>query len=276
FSKEDKETSNIAFYLEGFKSNRARKFLEIAKQSEDMIITFFGGLTEKGKEATKSHTASLSGNSKILSAALKQNLIVQPKSENELLTFLKLYNILSRRKKPFNENMIIYGNVAILSLSGGHGVICADILKIYGLSAIEFTEKEKKEMKELVNPVARYIASFNNPIDLTGSAQDEDVENITQYLSNIDRVECIILLILPYTPSISFQIGRRISNIIAQKRKPIICFIPYIKKYGLIIEALELSNIPVFHSIEEVVQAVSALKVRTRIQNLKKEIEPIY
>ncbi|MFX1269910.1 MAG: CoA-binding protein, partial [Promethearchaeota archaeon] len=48
FSKEDKETSNIAFYLEGFKSNRARKFLELAKQSEDMIITFFGGLTEKG------------------------------------------------------------------------------------------------------------------------------------------------------------------------------------------------------------------------------------
>lgn len=276
FSKEDKETSNIAFYLEGFKSNRARKFLELAKQSEDMIITFFGGLTEKGKEATKSHTASLSGNSKILSAALKQNLIVQPKSENELLTFLKLYNILSRRKKPFNENMIIYGKVAILSLSGGHGVICADILKTYGLSAIEFTEKEKKEMKELVNPVARYIASFNNPIDLTGSAQDEDIENISQYLSNIDRIECIILLILPYTPSISFQIGRRISNIIAQKRKPIICFIPYIKKYGLIIEALELSNIPVFHSIEEAVQAVSALKVRTRIQNLKKEIEPTY
>ncbi|MFX1589131.1 MAG: hypothetical protein ACFFC1_13340, partial [Promethearchaeota archaeon] len=258
------------------KSNRARKFLEIAKQSEDMIITFFGGLTEKGKEATKSHTASLSGNSKILSAALKQNLIVQPKSENELLTFLKLYNILSRRKKPFNENMIIYGKVAILSLSGGHGVICADILKKYGLSAIEFTEKEKKEMKELVNPVARYIASFNNPIDLTGSAQDEDVESISQYLSNIDRIECIILLILPYTPSISFQIGRRISNVIAQKRKPIICFIPYIKKYGLIIEALELSNIPVFHSIEEAVQAVSALKIRTRIQNLKKASEPIY
>ncbi|MFW9948194.1 MAG: hypothetical protein ACFFDX_15320 [Candidatus Odinarchaeota archaeon] len=31
FSKENKENSNIAFYLEGFKSNRARKFLIISR-----------------------------------------------------------------------------------------------------------------------------------------------------------------------------------------------------------------------------------------------------
>ncbi|MFW9900494.1 MAG: CoA-binding protein [Candidatus Thorarchaeota archaeon] len=276
FSKEDKETSNIAFYLEGFKPNKARKFLEIAKQSEDMVITYFGGLSKEGKVAIKSHTASLAGNEKILSGALKQNLIIQPKSENELLTFLKLFNILSQRKKPFDENLVVFGRVAILSLSGGHGVICADLLKKYGLSSILFTDKQQEEMRELVNPVARNIASFNNPIDLTGSAQDEDIVNIIQYISKIDQIECIILLILPYTPSISFMIGRRISNAITQPKKPIVCFIPYIEKYGLIIEALELSNIPVFHSIKETVQAVSALKTRTKIYNLRKKINPIY
>jgi len=52
-------------------------------------------------------------------------------------------------------------------------------------------------------------------------------------------------------------------------KKPIVCFIPYIPKYGLIIEVLELSNIPVFHSIEEAVQAVQALKILTRRNKFK-------
>ena len=272
FSKEDPETSNIAFYLEGFKQNKARKFLELAKESSDLVLTYFGGLTEQGKTATQSHTASLSGNSKILSAALRQYLIIQPHSENELLTTLKLFDILSHKKKPFGENVVTFGRVAILSISGGHGVICADLLKKYGLTPVAFTEKEKKEMKELTNPVARQIASFDNPIDLTGSVQDEDIEQVLEYLSQIERIECIILLILPYAPSISFQIGRRISNAVSIFKKPVVCFMPYIKKYGLIIESLELANIPVFHSIKDAVQAVSALKNRTRIHNLKKDI----
>jgi len=271
FSKYDKETSNIAFYLEGFKSGMSKKFLSLARESEDKVITYFGGLSEQGIKATKSHTASLSGNDKIISAALKQNFIVQPKSELELLTYLKLFDILSHKRKPFDPNTITNGRIAILSISGGHGVLCVDLLKKYGLIGVEFTEKEKKDMKELVNPVARNIASYDNPIDLTGSVRDEDIENIVHYLSKIERIECIIVLILPYTPSISFQIGRRIANRVSIDKKPLVCFIPYIQKYGLIIEALELSNIPVFHSIEEAVQAVSALRIMTRRYNFKQK-----
>lgn len=271
FSKVDTETSNIAFYLEGFKDNKAREFLQLAKESEDTIITYFGGLTKEGKVATQSHTASLGGDSKILSAALKQYYIIQPHSERELLTYLKVYDILSQRKKPFGENTIIYGDVAILSVSGGHGVLCSDMLKKYGLDPVKFTEQEKEEMYKKLNPVAREIASFNNPIDLTGSVLDIDIENILRYLSEIERIECIILLLLPYPPNISFQIGRRIANIITNKKKPVVIFLPYIEKYSLIIESLELSNIPVFHSIKEAVQAISALKLRTKIMNLKKE-----
>ncbi len=33
-------------------------------------------------------------------------------------------------------------------------------------------------MYEILNPVAREIASFNNPIDLTGSVLDVDIVNI--------------------------------------------------------------------------------------------------
>ena len=270
FSKKDPDTFNIAFYLEGFKQGRSREFLRLAREAEDNVITYFGGLSEKGKKATASHTASLSGNEEILSAALKQHLIMQPKTELELLTNLKLLEILTHKKKPFDPNVVKEGNVAILSLSGGHGVICADLLKNYGLEAVDISEEQQREMAEMVNPSARDIASFSNPIDLTGSAKDEDLERVIQYLSQMEQVECIIVLILPYTPSISFQIGRRIANTVSLERKPLVCFIPYIEKYGSIIEALEISNIPVFHSIEEAVQGVATLKIRSRINALKR------
>lgn len=269
FSKIDKETSNIAFYLEGFKEGKARDFLRLAKESEDTVITFFGGKTSEGKVATQSHTASLAGDFKIISAALRQHQIIQPNSERELLTCLKVYDVLSHRKNPFGKNVITYGDVAIVSVSGGHGVLASDMLRKYGLNAVEFTDQEKKDLKGLMNPVAQKIASFNNPIDLTGSVLDKDIEDIIRYLSDIERIECIILLLLPYPPNISFQIGRRIANIVSTKNKPLVCFIPYVSKYSLIIESLELANIPVFHSIKESVQAVSALKHRTRIENIK-------
>ena len=271
FSTIDPETTNIAFYLEGFKEGKARKFVEFAKESEDTIITFFGGLTKEGKVATQSHTASLGGDSKILTSALKQHYIIHPHSERALLTYLKVYDVLSQRKKPFGENLIVFGNVAILSVSGGHGVLCSDMLKKYGLKPVQFSEQEKKEMFNILNPTAREIASFNNPIDLTGSVRDSDIVNIINYLSDMEKIECIILLLLPYPPNISFQIGRRIANVITSKRKPVITFLPYVGKYSLIIESLEIANIPVFHSIKEAVQAVSALKIRTRINNLKKD-----
>lgn len=269
FSQIDTETTNIAFYLEGFKEGRARKFLQLAKESEDTVIVFFGGKTREGKVATQSHTASLAGDFKIIYNALRQHYIIQPHSERELLTCLKVFDVLSHKRNPFGENVITNGDVAIVSVSGGHAVLASDMLKKYGLNAVRFSQQEKRDLKELMNPVAREIASFNNPIDLTGSVLDTDIEDIIRYLSDLDKIECIILLLLPYPPNISFQIGRRIANIITNKNKPTVCFVPYVSKYSLIIESLELANIPVFHSIKEAVQAVSALKERTRVDNLK-------
>jgi len=143
FSKIDTETSNIAFYLEGFQDGKARDFLHLAKESKDTVLTYFGGITDQGKVATQSHTASLAGNYKILQSALKQHHIIHTKSESELLIFCKVFDVLSQKKKPFGENTITFGRVAILSVSGGHGVVASDLLERYGLQAVQFTKEEQ-------------------------------------------------------------------------------------------------------------------------------------
>ena len=52
-------------------------------------------------------------------------------------------------------------------------------------------------MYEILNPVAREIASFNNPIDLTGSVLDGDIVNliVSKWLTLIVRLSLVMLLI---------------------------------------------------------------------------------
>ena len=56
-------------------------------------------------------------------------------------------------------------NTCLISLSGGYGVICSDILCEFGINLPDFREK-KETYKELSEIFTIQGTSFNNPIDL--------------------------------------------------------------------------------------------------------------
>ncbi|MEI9477556.1 MAG: acetate--CoA ligase family protein, partial [Deltaproteobacteria bacterium] len=55
----------------------------------------------------------------------------------------------------------------------------------------------------MVSPRLEAIASFSNPIDLTGSAVDEDFVAAAKFLSKCQEVDCVLILLLPYSPGIT-------------------------------------------------------------------------
>jgi len=55
-------------------------------------------------------------------------------------------------------------------------------------------------LQELISPRLRDIASLNNPIDLTGSATDEDFMGAAKYLASKKDIDCALVLLLPYSP----------------------------------------------------------------------------
>ena len=152
--------------------------------------------------------------------------------------------------------------MAVITVSGGHGVVCADLVAKYGLNLVEFTEEEQKEMRQLINPTAARIATVTNPIDLTGSAEDRDLENVFEYLLKQEKVEAVLVLTFPYPPTITMQIGRRLSNIAGEYGKPVVAYVPWLLKYDIIIEGFEINNVPVAHTVEEAVQMIKGLKKR--------------
>ena len=247
----DRETKVIAFYIEGFGEKEGREFVLEAGKCPKPVVVLKAGKTSSGVRAVASHTASMAGDYEVFSSVLAQYGVVEAKDEFELIPFCEA---LSCYQRP------IQGNIGILTGSGGHGAIAVDTCISHGLSVPTLPEQGQNEMREKVSPRLQSIASFLNPIDLTGSAMDEDFVVATRFLSKHREVDCLLILLLPYLPGITTDLGARLSQIYRQEGKPMIAYIPHVEKFRMFVEGFQLNEIPVAHSIEEAVHMAEALR----------------
>jgi acyl-CoA synthetase (NDP forming) len=247
----DSETNVIAFYIEGFGENEGREFVLKAGQCPKPVIVLKAGKTSIGIRAVSSHTASIAGDYEVFSSVLSQYGVVEAKDEFELISFCEA---LSCYQEP------IEGNIGIVTGSGGHGALAVDTCLSHGLSVPTLTEQDQIDLKGKISPRIQAIASFNNPIDLTGSAVDDDFFVAASFLGRKHEVDCILILLLPYVPGITSDVGARLSQIYRQTGKPMIGYVPHVDKYLMFVEGFQLNQIPVAHSIEEAVHMAEALR----------------
>ncbi len=80
-----------------------------------------------------------------------------------------------------------------------------------------------------------------------------------RHLSRDGNIDCIIALLIPYSPGISTDIGAKLSQVARNEGKPMIAYVPNEDKYKIIIEGFELNNIPVASSVEGAVLMAKAL-----------------
>jgi acyl-CoA synthetase (NDP forming) len=247
----DPETNVIAFYIEGFAEREGREFVLKAGQCPKPVVVLKAGKTSMGVRAVSSHTASMAGDYEVFSSVLSQYGVVEAKDEFELIPFCEA---LSCYQSP------ITGNIGIITGSGGHGALAVDACLSHGLSVPTLAEQDQIEIREKISPRIQAIASFTNPIDLTGSAMDDDFVTAANFLSRKKEVDCILILLLPYLPGITSDLGARLSQIYRQTGKPMIAYVPHVEKYLMFVEGFQLNQIPVAHSIEEAVHMAEALR----------------
>jgi len=246
----DQATKVIAYYVEGFGKGEGRDFVLAADCSPKPIVIMKSGKSEAGHRAVSSHTASLAGDYASFAAAIAQHNVVEAQNEQELVSFCEVF---SSYTQP------ISGKIGIITGSGGHGAMAVDACSTARMSVPEFSEEIKASLKENVTENIRSIASLGNPVDLTGSAVDDDFVACAKVMGASPEVDCIVVLILPYLPGISLDIGVRLSNVSKQYKKPLIAYVPQVEKYTMLIEGFELNGIPVSPSIEGAVLMAKAL-----------------
>jgi acyl-CoA synthetase (NDP forming) len=249
----DPETDVIAFYVEGFDKDEGRAFVQAAAECSKPVIVFKSGKTPGGTRAVSSHTASMAGDYEVFSSVLAQYGIVEAKDEFELVPFCEA---LSCYQNP------IEGRIGIITGSGGHGAIAVDACLSHGLTVPSFSEEERAGMRTMISERLQGIASFGNPIDLTGSAVDDDFVGAVKFLSKNEDIDCVLILLLPYSPGITSDVGARLSQICLQEGKPLVAYVPHVEKYLMFVEGFQFNHVPVSHSIEEAVHMALAMKRR--------------
>ncbi len=249
----DENTRVIAFYVEGFGKSEGREFIRAARDCPKPILMLKGGQSPGGGRAVQSHTASLAGDYATFSAIMSQFGIVEAQGELEMISFCQA---LSCFHQP------IQGRIGVITGSGGHGALAVDTCATHGLAVPVLSEADQQALREDLSPSIRDIAATGNPVDLTGSATDDDFVAVATRLFQMETIDCVLVLMLPYLPGITSDLGARLSQIHRTSGKPLIAYVPHEEKYGMFIEGFELNDVPVAHSIEGAVHMAEALRRR--------------
>jgi acetyl coenzyme A synthetase (ADP forming)-like protein len=251
---EDKYTKVIALYMESV--DNGRKFVEAAARCAKVkpIIALKVGKGEAGAIAAHSHTGAIAGRYEIYKAAfIKAGIIEAP----TLDSFIDGAKILSMLKPPKGNRILIITN------GGGFGVIVADSCSEAGLRVSVPSAKLKERLMSKFSGF--YVV--NNPIDLTGSATDENyMTAINTCLIESDEYDAAIVIPLMAPQCMTERVVDLVTDGARFSGKPVaICTVG--GEYTMRIKRMfEERGLPVFPSPERTVRAMSILVERGELQ----------
>ena len=148
----DPDTDVIALYLESIP--RGRPFARLAEKSPKPIVVLKGGNSPAGAQAAKSHTYSLSGNSRLLNSVLENSGVILADGIFQMMEIAHTLTLISKVNPACRT--------VILTLSGGAGILACDALEKRGIPIARLSGETRKAIGEIFPswmPVA-------NPIDL--------------------------------------------------------------------------------------------------------------
>jgi acetyltransferase len=177
---EDTETRVIAGYLEGVFA--ARRFARVSQTVTRMkpVVMLLGGLTAQGRQAVAAAAGPLAGSEAAYRAALRQAGIIGVSDLETFLDTVKAFALLPEPSGP---------HVAILTNSGGAGVLAADALSATRLELARFSRATAEALRRQTG------AWPANPLDLGAEATPEDFAAALRLAVADPRVRLVLAVI---------------------------------------------------------------------------------
>lgn len=252
---QDDNTDVILGYLEGIQ--RGSEFIKVAKEvtKTTPIVVVKSGKTEEGASAAISHTGTISGSDEAYDAAFAQSGVIRAQNVEEMFDY---GSILANQSPPKSRK------VGILTNSGGPGVMATDALAEYGL---ELAQLEETTLEKL-DGVLSSLASRDNPVDLTGKADEADYRESLEYMIEDDNVGSVVALSAP-AAIVSYPV---LTEILAEAReetdKPIVGTLMGGQLSSDAQANLESAGVPNYFDPARAVRALSALVKYGDIQGM--------
>jgi acetyltransferase len=242
----DENTRVILGYLEGIEDGRT--FMNVARSvsKKKPVILIKSGTTKAGAKAASSHTGALAGSNTAYNAAFNQCGIIHASSVHELFTYATAFASQPLPKGP---------NVAIITNSGGPGIIAADACDRSDLQLPSVPRDTVEQLRSFLPKTA----SFYNPIDIIGDAGAERYEKTLKTIIADHLFHSALILLTP-TASVDIEeTAKAIVSIAKTTDKPIMTSFMGEKRVRPGRRIFQENGIPSFGYPEDAVAALNAM-----------------
>jgi acetate---CoA ligase (ADP-forming) len=252
----DPNTHVILLYIESLANER--RFLEAAKEvsAQKPILVIKSGRSPAGERAARSHTGSLAhaAQDRLYDALFEQAGVLRADTIGELF----------REAKVFATGGRLGGSrLAVLTNSGGPGIVAADACARSGLALPLLSERTQRRLRTLLSP----SASVGNPVDTTADASVRQFGGALKELLEVTDLDGSLVIATPVGELQGPALAQAILTARGRLRKPVVACV-----FGLVdltqeVRALEDHGVPTFTFPEEAVVALASLARYQRRQD---------
>ncbi|MBI3762156.1 MAG: bifunctional acetate--CoA ligase family protein/GNAT family N-acetyltransferase [Chloroflexi bacterium] len=205
----DGRTHSILIHMETI--GDARSFLSAAREVAltKPIIVMKAGRAEAAGRAAASHTGSLTGSDDVLDAAFRRCGVLRVNSLSDLFYMAE---VLAKQPRPKGPRL------AVVTNSGGAGVIATDALIAGGGALAELSPQTVEALNEILPP----HWSRRNPIDILGDAEAERYAKVVEIAANDPNSDGLLTILTPQAMTDPARTAERLQPFAKIRGKPML------------------------------------------------------
>ncbi len=240
------DVEQILLYMESIQNPANFRKLASRISKKKPVLALKAGRSAAGASAASSHTGSLAGADKAANALLNQSGVIREYSLKDLFATAKVF-----ANCPIPKG----DRVAIITNSGGPGIMATDAICEHGMQIAKISEETKEKLRSFL-PSA---ASVKNPIDMIASAPIEHYKQTLETVIADENVDMIITIYLPFLGLKDIDVAKALMEIKAKNpQKPVIGVFMTKSEFFSTLSDMDV-NMPFFMYAEEAADGLNRL-----------------
>ncbi|MCL6477459.1 MAG: acetate--CoA ligase family protein [Peptococcaceae bacterium] len=244
---EDPYTRVILCYIEDVTDGH--RFLDVVGKAtrKKPVIIYKSGTSQAGAQAASSHTGALAGSDLAYDVAFKQCGVIRARTITELFDLATTF-----AKSPVPRGP----KVAIVTNSGGPGIITSDNVELRGLTMSRFTKETLDALREELPAEA----GIYNPVDVLGDAKDDRYRFAMEKVCSDPNTDSVVVIVTPTATNKPVDISRAVLDV--KDKYPDKVFFGAYMGGAALAEAkgmLNKAGIPCFTFPEPVIDSISQM-----------------
>ena len=242
----EEDVKQILLYMESIQNPANFRELATRISKKKPILALKAGRSAAGASAASSHTGSLAGADKAANALLRQSGVIREYSLENLFATAKVFD-----NCPIPKGDL----VAIITNSGGPGIMATDAVSEYGMKMAQLSEETKEKLRSFL-PAA---ASVKNPVDMIASAPIEHYKQTLETVLADEAVNMVVVIYLPFLGLKDIDVANAVMEIKAKHpEKPIVGVFMTTSEFFAKLSDMQV-NVPFFMYAEQAVDGLNRL-----------------